>query len=264
MAQILVTGGTGTLGRVVVAGLIRAGGQVRVLSRRRRSASDTARVEWTRGDLRRDVGVNEGLKGVSTVIHCATGRGDVDAARNLIAAARANKVDHITYISIVGIDRNPLAYYRAKLEVEGLLEASGLGVTILRATQFHDLIAHGCRVLSRLPVMFVPANTRFQPISVAEVAVRLIELATQAPAGRVADIAGPQVLSATVLAHTYLEATHTRRYVTEVKFPGKVAAAYRLGAHLSPDRAVGGITFAQYLASGVGALSDPSPERVIR
>lgn len=192
------------------------------------------------------------VAGADVIIHCASGpRGDVEAARRLIEAARHAGTPHLIYISIVGVDRVPLGYYRAKFEVERLIESSGFPWTILRATQFHDLILRGCTALARLPVMLVPAGASFQPIEVREVADRLVELSTVAPAGRVPDMGGPEVRSTRDLAGWYLRATDRHRRVLPVRIPGAVFSAYRAGGHLAPDRAVGRLTFEEFLAERV-------------
>ena len=80
------------------------------------------------------------------VVHCASNprrpRQDLAAARNLIAAARRAGSPHVIFMSIVGVDRVPYGYYQVKLEVERLIEQSGLPWTVLRATQFHDLLCY--------------------------------------------------------------------------------------------------------------------------
>jgi len=126
------------------------------------------------------------------IVHCATGLGDVAAARHLIAAARRAGRPHLAYISIVGVDRIPFGYYKSKLAVERQVESSGLPWTVLRATQFHDLILGGCQALAGVPVMLVPGRVAFQPIDAGEVAGRLAELAAGPPAGRVPDMGGPR------------------------------------------------------------------------
>ena len=73
---------------------------------------------------------------------------------------------HLVYISIVGIDRVPLGYYRTKLAVERLIEESGLGWTVLRTTQFHDLVLRIMEASAKLPVMVLPAGVSDQPIEV--------------------------------------------------------------------------------------------------
>ncbi len=157
------------------------------------------------------------------------------------------------YISIVGVDRVPLAYYRTKFAVERLVEESGLGWTTLRTTQFHDLLVTLCSSLGRLPVLAVPAGVADQPIEVAEVAERLVELALGAPAGRVPDLAGPEVHGLDSVARAWLRATGRRRPVVRVPLFGRAYRAFREGGHLAPDRALGKVTFDEYLARRFGA-----------
>jgi uncharacterized protein YbjT (DUF2867 family) len=263
---ILVTGGTGTLGRTVVQRLADEGHQVRVLSRRPRPAGQAAAgqaaaghgasgegaAEWATGDLRTGLGIGPAVTGAGVIVHCATGRGDAGATANLVEAARPGR-PHLVYISIVGIDRVPAGYYKSKLEAERLIEASGLPWTVLRATQFHQLILRGCAALAHLPVLPVPAGTSFQPIDAREVGDRLAALATGPPAGRVPDMGGPEVRGAAGLARSYLEATGRRRLVLPVRLPGAAFAGYRRGGHLAPAHAVGRITFDQFLAERFGS-----------
>ncbi|MEV5613309.1 SDR family oxidoreductase [Streptomyces sp. NPDC052225] len=244
MTTILVTGGTGTLGRHVTARLRDAGHEVRVLSR---SAQPYA-VDLRKGGPALDRAVAD----VDVIVHCASTQtgGDEKAAANLIAAARRANVAHLVYISIVGVDVVPFGYYKSKLAVEKLVESSGLDWTVLRTTQFHDLVARVLGAAAKLPVLLLPAGIDDQPIEVAEVADRLAELAQLPPAGRVADMGGPEVRSFADLARTYLKATGKRRAVVGVPLGGKTMRAFRAGGHLSPEQAVGKGTFEEYLARG--------------
>ncbi|NBE55373.1 SDR family oxidoreductase, partial [Streptomyces boluensis] len=248
MTTILVTGGTGTLGRIVAERLRAEGHEVRVLSR----GSDTYPVDLVTG-----AGLEGAMAGVHTVVHCASTpnrRGaDEAAARRLIDAARTAGVRHLVYISIVGIDRVPLGYYRAKLAVERLIEASGLDFTVLRTTQFHDLAYDIAAALAKLPVVPAPTGARIQPVAVEEVADRLVELALGAPAGRVEDMGGPRVYSVRELVVAYLRANGKRRPTFGVRLPGKVSAGLRRGGNLAPEQAVGRGTFEEFLARRVGA-----------
>jgi uncharacterized protein YbjT (DUF2867 family) len=242
MTTILVTGGTGTLGRLVSERLRAGGHEVRVLSRH----SEPYAVDLRAGGS----GLHTALTGVDTVVHCATTPrgGDERAATNLVAAARRAGVAHLVYISIVGVDRVPLGYYRSKLAVERLVEESGLGWTVLRATQFHDLVARVLQALTRMPVALLPAQVSDQPVEVAEVADRLARLAVGSPAGRVPDLGGPEVRTFESLARAYLGATGRRRAVVNVPFAGKTYRAFRAGGHLAPEHAAGTGTFEEYLA----------------
>lgn len=250
MQPVLVTGATGTLGRAVTRRLLAAGTDVRAISRRAQPESRS--VEWAAVDLAESEGLDEVVRGVSAIVHCASNplsRGeDIEAALNLIEAARRTEIGHLVHISIVGVERVPLGYYSTKYTVERILENSDVPSTILRATQFHDLVLAMMRNLARLPVLAVPAGTGFQPVDADDVAERLVRIALDTPAGRVPDLGGPQVLRTEDLAHLYLRASGKRRRVVPVRMPGKVFRGYREGGHLAPDRAHGRITFEQFLA----------------
>ncbi|MGW4651775.1 SDR family oxidoreductase [Kitasatospora sp. NPDC004289] len=245
---VLVTGASGVLGREVVARLEGRGVVVRRLSRRARGGEG-----WVVGDLATGDGVAAALAGVRAVVHCASDirhpKNDLPGLRHLLAAAKAAGVEHVVNISIVGVDRIPYPYYRIKWQGERLLEESGLGWTNLRATQFPSLLTMAFGALAKLPVLLVPAGTDCQPVDQGEVAERLVELALGAPAGRVPDLGGPQVLGARELAEGWLRATGRRKRVVEVRLPGKAAAAYRAGEHTTPN-ADGVRTWAEYLAAG--------------
>ncbi|MEV6962153.1 NAD(P)H-binding protein [Streptomyces sp. NPDC051207] len=247
MTTILVTGGTGTLGRQVTERLRADGHEVRVLSRH----SQPYAVDLREGGS----GLDAAVAGVDTIVHCASSPrgGDEEAAGHLLAAARRAGVGHLVYISIVGVDRVPFGYYRTKAAVEKLVEESGLGWTVLRATQFHDLLAQLFGVLSKPPVMMLPAGVSDQPVDVREVAGRLAELALGEPAGRVDDMGGPEVRTFESLARAYLAATGRRRAVVNVPLAGRAYRAFRAGGHLTPERAVGKGTFEEHLAARFGA-----------
>ncbi|QIJ61571.1 NAD(P)H-binding protein [Streptomyces sp. JB150] len=245
MTTILVTGGTGTLGRLVTERLRADGHDTRVLSRHAQPYAV---------DLRTGGGLDAAVADVDTVVHCASSPrgGDEQAARHLVDAARRAGVRHLVYISIVGVDRVPLGYYRTKLAVERLIEESGLGWTVLRTTQFHDLLLQLFQTLARPPVMPVPAGVADQPIDVAEVAGRLVELALGDPAGRAQDMGGPEIRSLESLARAYLTATGRRRPLIRVPLWGPTYRAFRTGGHLTPDRAVGKGTFEEFLRARSG------------
>ncbi len=243
MTTILVTGGTGTLGRHVVERLRADGHEVRVLSRHARPYA----VDLREGGSALDAAVT----GVDTIVHCATSPrgGDEKASRNLIEAAQRAGVGHLVYISIVGVDRVPFGYYKSKLAVERLIEGSGIGWTVLRTTQFHDLVLTVLQGLAKVPVIVLPARVKDQPIDVTEVADRLAELAEGEPAGRVDDMGGPEVRTFESLARAYLKAAGRRRAVVKVPLRGAAYEGFRAGGHLAPERAVGKRTFDEYLAT---------------
>ena len=234
----LVTGASGELGRVLVGLLADAGHTVRKMSRHAHEGDG-----WVVADLKTGAGLAKAADGVDTIVHCASSAsGDADAVRNLIKAAPG--VRHLVYISIAGIDKVPLPYYKAKLAAEQVIEASGVPYTIQRATQFHTLLVRIFTAAAKLPVMPVPAVPD-QPIAVSEVAAELTKLASGGPAGRVPDLGGPQVRPLTEFAKIFLAARGKRRLIMPVRVPGKTFAAFRRGEHQAPSR--GSITFAEYL-----------------
>ncbi|MGH3962751.1 MAG: SDR family oxidoreductase [Pseudonocardiaceae bacterium] len=253
MSSVLVTGGTGVLGRAVVQRLLDSGHQVRLASRRPPPAGPRP-YAWATVDYRNGEGLDKALHASDAVIHCAGDlRGEVDRA--LLTAVRAAGGPHLLYISIVGVDRIPQAYYRLKLAAEQAIENSGLPYTILRTTQFHDLIRCGLAAAARVPLMPVP-DLSVQSIAVRDVANRLVELATRAPRGHARDLGGPEVRTVRELAEAYLRATGRRRWLLPVRVPGKAFGGYRRGGHLTPNHADGRITFEEYLAT------HPAPARI--
>lgn len=239
MSSILVTGGTGGLGRPTVERLRAAGHDVRVLSR----TEGEGRVV---GDLTTGAGLDAALDGIDTVMHLATNRRkDTPATVRLLEAARG--VDHFVFISIVGVDRIPYSYYRDKVETERAIEESGIPFTILRATQFHDFVGEFLALQRKWPVLVaprVPVNT----IRIEEVADRLVELAEHAPAGRVPDIGGPEHLSIRDCVDEWQRAHGTRKRVWSIRIPGKIGAAFAAGNHMAPLPGYGTGTFAEYAA----------------
>ncbi|MCA2246863.1 SDR family oxidoreductase [Mycobacterium intracellulare] len=237
---VLVTGGTGTVGRVVVDQLTAAGKDVRVLSRGRRP-NQRADVEHVVGDVQTGAGLDAALDGVDTIVHC------VYPTEHLVAAAKRAGSPHLLYVSIVGIDRVPFAFYRRMLANERTIAESGVPWTVLRATQFHDLIAFVLRVLAKPPVMALPSGLKFQPVDVRDVGERLAGLALGEPIGRAPDFGGPQARTLDDLARSYLAIAGRRRPMVPIRLPGKVFGGIRGGGLLTPEHAAGTITFEQYL-----------------
>lgn len=255
-SPVLLTGGTGTLGRLVVPLLRDADRKVRVLSRRDHEPADG--IEFVSGDLATGDGLEAAVTGAETIVHCAgSAKGDEDKARNLVRAASRAGAQHLVYISVVGADRIPVVsgvdramfgYFAAKRAAERIVADSGLPWTTLRATQFHDLALMTAQQMARLPVIPVPTGFQVQPVDAGEVATRLVELALGQPSGLVPDMAGPRVYRMGELIRSYLRTSDRRRPLMPVRLPGEAARAFRAGANLAPERAVGRRTWEDFLA----------------
>ena len=263
---ILVTGGTGTIGRLVVARLRDAGRSVRVLSRGQRSREVAPGVEYVTADLETGDGADAAVAGTEIVIHLAgSPKRDDIKTQHLVDAAKKAGVRHFVYISVVGADRIPVqsgldramfGYFAAKAAAEQIVAGSGLPWSTLRATQVHDAIFATVEGLAKLPLVPVPSGYRFQPVDAGEVADRLVEIAHGEPAGLVPDLGGPRAYAMIDLVRSYLRAAGKHRPIIGMPLPGKAAAAFRAGANLAPDRAVGRRTWEEFLGARLGSPID--------
>jgi uncharacterized protein YbjT (DUF2867 family) len=262
--KALITGGTGTLGRLVVPRLQDAGFDVRVLSRSSREGTEG--IEFVTGDLATGEGISAAVEGTEIILHLAgSGKGDEDKTRYLVKAASRHGTRHLIYISVVGADRIPVTswidramfgYFASKFAAELIVADSSLPWTTLRATQFQQSMLLLVQQMAKLPVIAAPAGWRFQPIDAAEVADRLVELALGTPSGLVPDLGGPRVYEMAELIGTYLHARGKHRLVVPIWTPGKAARVFRAGANLAPERAVGGGTWEEALAERVSWLTE--------
>jgi len=199
------------LGSYLVPKLAARGHDVRRLSRH---ASGPGAV---RGDVRTGDGVEAAVDGCDVVVHAATNAArwaretEVQGTRHVADAAHRTGA-HLIYVSIVGVDRHHMPYYKAKWEAEQVVEASRTQWTILRATQFHDLLE---RILG-FRVVPLPARTPFQPVHGGEVADVLADLVDAGPSGRAPDVGGPQVLTAKELNNIRRRVTGRRARLVPV------------------------------------------------
>jgi uncharacterized protein YbjT (DUF2867 family) len=249
---IAVVGGTGTVGSLVVAELVGRGAAVRVLSRNATEAP--AGAEHRRVDLTTGEGLAEALAGVEVVVDCANSTKGaektlVDGSRRLLEAGAAAGVGHHLAISIVGIDRVPVPYYKVKLAQEAAIAAGPVPWSILRATQFHGLLDGMLAGAARLGVR-PTGKARLQPIEPGVVATRLADAALAEPAGRLPDIAGPKVQTLGELSRLWASARGKHRLPLRVPALGKVGKALAAGGLCAPDAPAGGEDFEEWLHHG--------------
>ncbi|QBD74915.1 cupin domain-containing protein [Ktedonosporobacter rubrisoli] len=258
MAHILVTGGTGDLGRAVVAQLLAQHLTPRVLSRQINPDLPPG-VEVLIGDLTSGAGLREAVEGVDAIIHCASSpqgalATDIGGTRMLVQAARESGSPHFIYVSIVGVDYARTGYYRAKYEAEKVVEQSHLPWSIVRATQFHSFVLRLIQSLGTdtLNIIPTPPDVHLQPIDIGDVADYLVSLVNQGVSGQVQELGGPQILSLEELLQTYLRRRGRTATLRPVELPNSLFAVFSQKNHLCSHAAVGKKTWAEFMNDWYG------------
>jgi NADH dehydrogenase len=274
---ILVTGGTGFVGRHVVQALRAAGKDVRVLVR---DLSKGARVEaqgatLAEGDMTDPASVRAAADGCEAVVHLVAirqGREErfrhvmVEGTRDLLAAATAAGVRRFVHMSALGTSeetKDLVPYYRAKWESERLVEGSGIPYVIFRPSFIFGtdggILPTFVKLARFTPVTPIigSGRQRIQPIwidDVAEYLARAVDL--EAAAGRLFELGGPDAVSWNELWVRLKRARRSRR--PSVHVPVRLM---RLNALLT-ERLPGDIPLTNDLLTmlehGDNVVSDPS------
>jgi uncharacterized protein YbjT (DUF2867 family) len=210
--------------------LERRGHEVRIVSR---SAPDGS-------------GLAAALTGVDVVVDAGNGKGKqlVERTKRLLRAGAEAGVAHHVGLSIVGVDRVGGTYYRAKLEQEAAVRGSRVPWTIVRATQFHSLVARTFAASAKLGVL-PSAAAPLQPVDPREVGRVLAETAEAEPSLGATQFAGPEVLTVRELAQRWRRSTGSRAVPLQVP----VTRALRAGGLTNPGAWRGRMTFDAWLAA---------------
>ncbi|MCY1072803.1 NAD(P)H-binding protein [Nannocystis sp. RBIL2] len=220
MPRVLLTGATGFVGRSVRPALLRAGWQVRGLSRdARRPRARWPDVEWVEGDVGDPAVCARALADCDAALYLvhAIGEGsdfrrrEVEAARTFAAAAAAvPSMRRIVYLGGVAPRGRASEHLQSRLEVGEALRAGRVSAIELRASM---IVGHGSLswlvvrdLAARLPVMVLPRWLRSQtePVAIDDVVVALVRALELEQAGSAwFDIPGPDVLTGKqILAET--------------------------------------------------------------
>jgi nucleoside-diphosphate-sugar epimerase len=211
MALDLVTGAFGFTGSRIAERLIRAGRQVRTISRRGPGANSLAgQVAIQPYDFGQPEELRERLAGVDTLYITywmrfprggVTFEPIVENIRRMLGAASEAGVRRIVYISVSNAAPDAsTAYFRAKAEAEASLRACGPSYAIVRPTLLYGegdiLINNMAWTLRRLPIFGIPGDGsyRVQPVYVDDVADLCVELGFGERIVEM-DAAGPEVFS---------------------------------------------------------------------
>ena len=209
--MILVSGGTGYIGRCLVARLAEEGEKVRVLARRQARLPEG--VEIVKGNVATGQGLAEAMEGVERVVHLVaiireTGDQTFDGvirqgAENVVNAAKAAGVVKFVHQSAIGARDDPFyGYHKAKWDAEQAVRNSGLKHTVVRPSlvfgggdEFFTTLASLVRWNPIVPIAG-EGKTRFQPIWVEDVVTCLIQcLQEGVHDDKTVEIGGPEHLT---------------------------------------------------------------------
>lgn len=254
MQSVLITGGTGTLGQELSKQLIERDYVVNILSSKEKP--DIAYfTNIIQGDLTDPTSLKEAVNSSDIIVHCASNPRnaqvvDIDGTKNLLSLLNPTHCKHFIYVSIVGVDNSDYPYYQTKYAVEKLIEASGLPYSILRATQFHDLVLY--RIIQVFDQGFgkpiqIPANMQFQSIDKTDAAAAIINLVASQPTYKITTIGGPEVLTLEAMIQTYFSQLGRNEKIEYIEPSMAFHQVFTTGINLCPESSVDGITWEEYL-----------------
>jgi uncharacterized protein YbjT (DUF2867 family) len=258
MSNILITGGTGQLGRSL-SGIF----SEKLLSHTIASRNKpTGALDWCKLDLATGEGCDEAVSGKKIIFHLASATAnpsyatDVEGTKRLLDAAARNGVAHFIYISIVGIDRVPLKYYKIKLKTEAEIQASGVPNTILRATQFHDFVDFMLGRFLRFPVGILPKKALVQPVETRAVAWKLFQLSKGHPLNGTVEMGGPEVLTLGEMANAWLDARRKSKWIVNLPSLNAVTKALAGGGLTTPENSMECLTWQDWLREKYGVREE--------
>ena len=236
--MILLTGGTGTIGRALLRRLVSARAPVRCLVRDpKRLGPDRVRVQIVLGDLADPSSFRNALRGVDTVVHLAASIRDQPKASieelnamatlRLVRAAERSGATRFVFVSAIGASlQSPTRFFRSKALARRAVESADLATTVFSPSIVYAPGDPWVTLLERfslLPVVPIAGrgNARFQPIwaeDVADCIVAALERPGTEPRSEF-DLAGPESLSYDELVRQALRHTGRERPLLHVPMP---------------------------------------------
>jgi uncharacterized protein YbjT (DUF2867 family) len=245
--QILITGGTGLLGRAVCEIL-----DGRNISYLIASHQETVPPNGVYMDLSTGKGMEEAVSNKTVILHLASDKkqpnNDVQGTARLLHTIKSQGLTpHFIYISIVGVEELPLPYFKQKAQVEQLVMQSGLPYSIVKATQFHEYIDGLLTSFFKFGIGLLPKNVLVQPVSVPIAARALSDLCSTKPTFLSQVLAGPEVLKLQDMATQWLRVQKKNKKYISFSLWGKAGKKLKAGVLTSPKNKQSGLTWSSWL-----------------
>jgi (4-alkanoyl-5-oxo-2,5-dihydrofuran-3-yl)methyl phosphate reductase len=258
--MILVTGATGTVGRELVAELIRRGANVRALSRNPAATAFPAGVETVRADLGDPGTLGLALAGIEQVFMLATGPARLDHETSLVAAARRAGAARLVKLSALTAEDSTASdiitrWHRA---AEQAVTGSGLSWTILRPGAFMSNTLSWVGMIRHQGQVFAPlTDVRTAAIDPADVAAcAAAVLLEDGHEGQAYSLTGPELISARDQAAVLGEVLGREIAITEI--PAEAARQRMIQAGMPAQIADAVLATLACAGTGPGALVQPA------
>ena len=246
-SDILITGGTGLLGQAVCS-LFQQRNILYTTSTHRQALKNNMVIM----NLETGEGIKEAVSSKKFILHLASDKkhpdNDVSGTQKLLNEIKHQGLNpHFIYISIVGIEKLPMTYFKQKLQTEELIKNSGISWSILRATQFHNYVDQILKQLLKLPIGILPKKVLVQPIDVLPVAKRLLEMSFQEPTYRTDNIGGKEILSLDALSQSWMLIQNIKKPLLNLPLWGSIGNNLIKGALTCSQKTDEGRNWQQWL-----------------
>ncbi len=246
-SDILITGGTGLVGKAVCALLLKRGIEYTVATHKRPVEKNMVYM-----DLALMEEMDTSLLNRPIILHLASDKkhpdNDVNGTKMLLQEiVKRNYNPHFIYISIVGTDQLPMTYFKQKFQVEEEIKKSGVSYSILRATQFHNYVDQILQQLLKFRLAILPKKVLVQPIDVSIVAERLVNMCFERPTNQIENIGGREVLTLEEMVDSWLGVKDERKTVVNIPLPGRAGRSLKAGCLTCEKKTNGGRNWREWV-----------------